>query len=194
MKRISDETILNDIRRVNQSHPNVGAQDYVRLGRHSLITIRKHFGSWNKAKAAAGISIERFAPIPADWTFTLSDEECGDAWRRIRWPEGVKCIRCGLDAGVIILKGARRRPGIILYKCRDCMYQFSDLAGTILQNSNQPLSKSAEFCLLRSYPTEFVMRQVGLSKACGRLKRIMAESRMADDWAAALRTAMEEKI
>jgi hypothetical protein len=53
-----------------------------------------------------------------------------------RWPEGVKCPRCG--AAVTALKGHPWR-----WQCYQCApqtsYRFSHIAGTIFENTNKPL-------------------------------------------------------
>lgn len=62
------------------------------------------------------------------------DETCRDALERIRWPEGVACIRCGSTAIWDIEKRHQ-------YQCKDCAYRFSVTVGTIFNDSHLPLRK-----------------------------------------------------
>ncbi len=54
-----------------------------------------------------------------------------------RWPEGIRCPRCGLEVGpqVSTMKWH--------WQCKNCApqttYRFSHLAGTIFENTNKPL-------------------------------------------------------
>ena len=63
-----------------------------------------------------------------------SDVKCRELLERLRWPNGVSCLRCG-SLGVSEI-GARNQ-----YDCNDCRYQFSVTAGTIMHNSHLPLRK-----------------------------------------------------
>jgi transposase-like protein len=66
----------------------------------------------------------------------FSDETvCRDFLAGLRWPNGVRCIRCDSD----------REPGFIasrsLWRCKDCRKEFSVKKGTIFEDSPVPLSK-----------------------------------------------------
>jgi IS1 family transposase len=54
-----------------------------------------------------------------------------------RWPEGVKCPRCGADVGQMV----STRPWH--WQCKECApqttYRFSHIAGTVFENTNKPL-------------------------------------------------------
>ncbi|MCI0724284.1 MAG: IS1595 family transposase [Acidobacteria bacterium] len=70
-----------------------------------------------------------------------SEEKCIAHFERIRWPRGLRCIRC---KGKRVFKfetegktGKERH----LYECVDCRYQFSVTTGTIFHDSHLPLTK-----------------------------------------------------
>ena len=60
--------------------------------------------------------------------------KCGRYLRRLRWPSGVICPRCGA-----------KHPGHIrsrrLWQCRECRYQFSVTTGTIFHRSRIDLPR-----------------------------------------------------
>jgi len=60
-----------------------------------------------------------------------SEEDCREYLRQLRWPEGVRCPRCGC---------AESSPvrGVLL-RCRKCRQQVSVTAGTIFQDTRIPL-------------------------------------------------------
>ena len=62
------------------------------------------------------------------------DDKCRETLERLRWPEGVACIRCG-DMDVLELPKHNR------WQCRGCDYQFSVTSGTIMHDSHLPLRK-----------------------------------------------------
>jgi transposase-like protein len=63
-----------------------------------------------------------------------SEDKCHAYLEELRWPEGVKCPRCGSDK--ISRIKARRQ-----FDCDGCRYQFSVRVGTVLQDSKLPLWK-----------------------------------------------------
>src|SRR6266700_6042216 len=63
-----------------------------------------------------------------------SEDKCHAYLEELRWPEGVKCPRCGSDK--ISRIRARRQ-----FDCDGCRYQFSVRVGTVLQDSKLPLWK-----------------------------------------------------
>jgi transposase-like protein len=63
-----------------------------------------------------------------------NDEKCRIYLERLRWPEGVKCIRCQSDKISRIYKRNQ-------FHCDSCQYQFSVTAGTIFHDSHLPLMK-----------------------------------------------------
>jgi transposase-like protein len=64
-----------------------------------------------------------------------SDEKCRELLKRLRWPEGPRCLRCG-DFGVFKLHTAKD----LLY-CRPCRFQFTVTSNTIFHDSHLPLLK-----------------------------------------------------
>ena len=74
--------------------------------------------------------------------FLVDDAKCFDTVRRLRWPEGVRCTRCGSD------KVARdghddRQPERQRYRCTACQGRFDDLTKTIFAGHHQPLRMGA---------------------------------------------------
>ena len=63
-----------------------------------------------------------------------SEDACREYLEELRWPDEVRCPRCGSDR--ISRIRTRRKFG-----CNACRYQFSVTAGTIFQNSHVPLWK-----------------------------------------------------
>ena len=68
----------------------------------------------------------------------VSNEQCYETVRNLRWPEGEQCPWCG--SSEIIKRGrdetqaARRR-----YECKTCRKRFDDLTGTVFSGHHQPL-------------------------------------------------------
>lgn len=68
----------------------------------------------------------------------VDDAKCYEVVRELRWPEGVRCPKCG--SGEISKRGyhsqqAHRQR----YECQECWQQFDDLTGTIFEGHHQPL-------------------------------------------------------
>jgi len=63
-----------------------------------------------------------------------TDEKCRELLVRLRWPEGVQCLRCKMP--VVELETEKQ-----LFYCKDCDYQFTVTAGTIFNDSHLPLNK-----------------------------------------------------
>jgi len=63
-----------------------------------------------------------------------TDERCRELLARLRWPDGVRCLRCKERA--VELETERE-----LFYCKACDYQFTVTAGTIFNDSHLPLSK-----------------------------------------------------
>jgi transposase-like protein len=62
------------------------------------------------------------------------DEKCRMYLEHLRWPDGVRCLRCGSDKISRIYKRDQ-------FACDSCSYQFSVKAGTIFHDSHLPLTK-----------------------------------------------------
>jgi transposase-like protein len=63
-----------------------------------------------------------------------SEDKCHAYLEELRWPDGVKCPRCGSDK---ISRIATRRQ----FDCDACRYQFSVRVGTLFHDSKLPLWK-----------------------------------------------------
>jgi len=63
-----------------------------------------------------------------------TDEHCREALKHLRFPDGVKCLKCGSE-NVAPVEGRK------VYVCYSCRYQFSVTVGTIFHDSHLPLTK-----------------------------------------------------
>ena len=63
-----------------------------------------------------------------------TDAKCRELLERLRWPNGVSCLRCG-SLGVSEIQNRGQ------FDCNACRYQFSVTAGTIMHDSHLPLRK-----------------------------------------------------
>lgn len=63
-----------------------------------------------------------------------TDEKCREVLTKLRWPNGVKCLRCGHDK-VTPVKDRK------VFDCNSCHYQFSVTVGTMFHDSHLPLTK-----------------------------------------------------
>ena len=68
----------------------------------------------------------------------IDDAKCYELVRRHRWPEGVRCPRCG---GAKVARDGRDeiQPHRQRYRCATCGGRFDDLTGTALGGHHQPL-------------------------------------------------------
>jgi transposase-like protein len=63
-----------------------------------------------------------------------NEDACRKHLAELRWPDGVKCLRCESPK----VTGPSKRH---LYQCAECNYQFSVKVGTIFNDSKLPLWK-----------------------------------------------------
>jgi transposase-like protein len=63
-----------------------------------------------------------------------TDTECRAVLEKLRWPDGVKCLRCESDK---ISRISTRKQ----YDCNECRYRFSVTTGTIFHDSHLSLQK-----------------------------------------------------
>jgi transposase-like protein len=63
-----------------------------------------------------------------------TDDLCREYLEDLRWPDGVRCLRCGSDK----ISRIRTRKQ---YDCGSCRYRFSVTAGTVIHDSHLPLWK-----------------------------------------------------
>src|ERR1044072_1444605 len=73
-----------------------------------------------------------------DLSGLMDDAKCFAFVRQRRWPEGVRCPRCGSDA---VIRDGRddAQPDRQRYRCKACAGRFDDLTGTVLAGRHQPL-------------------------------------------------------
>ena len=71
-----------------------------------------------------------------------SDKQCRDYLVRMRWPDGIKCPKCGSAEPYTITRKTKTKNKVrSFYKCRKCKRQFSATVGTIFEDSKIPLQK-----------------------------------------------------
>lgn len=63
-----------------------------------------------------------------------NEDKCYEYLESVRWPDGIRCVRCESDEVSPI---AKRRQ----YVCKECGYHFSVRVGTIFHDSHLPLWK-----------------------------------------------------
>src|SRR4051794_15123264 len=80
----------------------------------------------NRAQYQRGLSDDAFERLYPD------EGACRKAWFAWRWPKGFKCPRCAATAYCEISEHQ-------LLQCRDCRYQASLIAGTVLQGTKLPM-------------------------------------------------------
>ena len=68
----------------------------------------------------------------------VSDEQCYQMIRELRWSDGVRCPHC--QSNQVIKRGkAERQGGRQRYECKACRQRFDDVTGTVLSGHHQPL-------------------------------------------------------
>jgi transposase-like protein len=107
-----------------------------------------------------------------------TDDKCRELLKRLRWPDGVKCIRCN-DEVVQLATGKQ------LFYCKKCDYQFSITAGTIFNDSHLPLTQWFLATLLlvearKGFSANQMKRTIGVSYKtawylCHRIRAAMRE-------------------
>ncbi len=108
-----------------------------------------------------------------------TDEKCRELLKRLRWPDGPECPRCGKKA--IELDTDKQ-----LFWCGPCDYQFSITAGTVFNDTHLPLAKWFMATLLlcearKGMSANQVKRTLGISYKtawylCHRIRAAMVES------------------
>jgi transposase-like protein len=62
-------------------------------------------------------------------------------WIKMRWPKGVRCVKCDHDKCYLIeTKGKTGKP-YRKFECAACGLHFSPTAGTLFHDSHLPLTK-----------------------------------------------------
>ena len=73
-----------------------------------------------------------------DLSGLLDEAKCFELVRRTRWPQGVRCPKCG--GGHVARNGHDETQRLRQrYVCRDCGVRFDDLSDTVLAGHRQPL-------------------------------------------------------
>jgi len=116
--------------------------------------------------------------LPRLMTDFDTDAECRAALEQLRWPKGVRCLRCGSDS---ISRITTRKQ----FDCNDCRYRFSVTTGTIFNDSHLPLAKWFMAVLLlceakKGMSANQVMRTLGVAKKtawylCHRIREAMTD-------------------
>ena len=70
-----------------------------------------------------------------------TEEQCIAHFEHIRWPNGLRCLRCGSER--VMKFDSHGKTGKVrhLYECVDCRYQYSVTTGSIFHDSHLPLTK-----------------------------------------------------
>src|SRR5688500_6851046 len=78
------------------------------------------------------------APTLVNLSSLIDDAKCHELVRQHRWPEGVRCPRCG---GAKVARDGRddAQPHRQRYRCTGCRTRFDDLTGTALAGHHRPL-------------------------------------------------------
>lgn len=72
------------------------------------------------------------------WT----EEDCYEYLETQRWPDGPECPHCGSPDPLRVERRSFSKNLVKrLYRCRDCLKQFSATVGTVFEDSKIPLSK-----------------------------------------------------
>jgi transposase-like protein len=108
-----------------------------------------------------------------------TDEHCREALKHLRFPDGVRCLKCNSDN---VAPVADRK----VYVCYSCKYQFSVTVGTIFHDSHLPLTKWFLVTYLmtesrKGISANQIKRMLGISYKtawylCHRIRRAMEES------------------
>jgi transposase-like protein len=78
------------------------------------------------------------APDLVNLSALIDDAKCFALVRQHRWPDGVRCPRCG-SASVVRDGCDDRQACRQRYRCKGCARRFDDLTGTVLAGRHQPL-------------------------------------------------------
>jgi transposase-like protein len=73
-----------------------------------------------------------------------TDDKCLDYIEKMRWPNGVCCVHCGvLNVSKITREKKGKNQRTRIYQCleKECRKQFSATSGTIFNDSHLPLTK-----------------------------------------------------
>jgi len=71
----------------------------------------------------------------------ITEEKCVAYLEQVRWPQGVRCLKCDEDRISRFQAKGKTGKSRHLYQCLSCRYQFSATTGTVLHDSHFPLRK-----------------------------------------------------
>lgn len=107
-----------------------------------------------------------------------TDAECRATLEQLRWPNGVKCLRCESES---ISRITTRKQ----YDCNACRYRFSVTTGTVFNDSHLPLPTWFMAVLIlceakKGISSNQIMRTLGVAKKTAwylnhRIRAAMAE-------------------
>lgn len=107
-----------------------------------------------------------------------TDEKCRETLMHLRWPEGMKCLKCQSEN----VAPVHERKVFVCYSCR---YQFSATVDTIFHDSHLPLTKWFLVTYLmtesrKGISANQIKRMLGISYKtawylCHRIRKAMAE-------------------
>jgi transposase-like protein len=108
-----------------------------------------------------------------------TDEHCREALLHLRWPDGVRCLKCKSEN---VAPVSDRK----VYVCYSCRYQFSVTVGTIFHDSHLPLTKWFLVTYLmtesrKGISANQIRRMLGISYKtawylCHRIRKAMEET------------------
>ncbi|MGC1226639.1 MAG: IS1595 family transposase, partial [Candidatus Sulfotelmatobacter sp.] len=108
-----------------------------------------------------------------------TDDHCREALTHLRWPDGVKCLKCNGEHVAPVLDRK-------VYVCYSCKYQFSVTVGTIFHDSHLPLTKWFLVTYLmtesrKGMSANQIKRMLGISYKtawylCHRIRKAMTEA------------------
>lgn len=96
--------------------------------------------------------------------YRLTDAECVDVLRRVRWPGRVVCLHCG--SGDVILVERTYREAFARWQCRTCRGFFFESTGSELGHSYLPVHTLFHVleCLADGESPDDTEREVGLPR------------------------------
>jgi transposase-like protein len=143
------------------------------------------FTSFRIGTVSSGLPVLRFfflrgsaMTLPELNRLFSTDEDCREILTRLRWPEGVECLRCH-NRNVWWVQSRKQ------FTCSECSYQFSVTTGTIFNDSHLPLASWFMAVLLlvearKGMSANQVKRTLGVSYKtawylCHRIRAAMKE-------------------
>jgi len=113
-----------------------------------------------------------------------NDEKCREALMHLRWPTGVRCLRCGHDKVTPVNKRK-------VLDCNSCHYQFSVTVGTMFHDSHLPLTTW--------FVVTYLLTESKKGMSASRIYRMLGKKSYKTAWylchriRAAMESAMEDR-